>query len=173
MRQQEDTYKNLFDTKAIEKIKELVDISSSCFFCTSIVTGKPFKTRPMVVQKLDDNGTFWFLSNIDSFKTLEISEDFNVQLLFKGSDYSDFLNIYGTASISNDKSKIHELWNPMLKTWFNEGVDDPKISVIKVIPTEGYYWDTKHNMAVGLIKRLAGAVLGKTIDDSVEGKLKI
>ena len=96
-----------------------------------------------------------------------------VQLLFQGSDYSDFLNIYGVATISQDKQKIKELWKPMLKTWFTEGENDPRISVIKVVPKEGYYWDTKHNMAVGLLKRVTGAIVGKTMDDSVEGNIKV
>jgi hypothetical protein len=43
--------------------------------------------------------------------------------------------------------------------------------VIKFTPYEGYYWDTKHNMAVGFIKRLVGAALGKTLDDSIEGSI--
>jgi len=65
------------------------------------------------------------------------------------------------------------LWQPILKTWFTEGKDDPRISVIKVEPIEGYYWDTRHNKAIGLIKRVAGAVAGKTMDDSIEGKLNV
>lgn len=96
-----------------------------------------------------------------------------VQLLFQGSDYSDFFYIYGIATTSQDKQKIKELWNPMLKTWFTGGVDDPRISVIKVDPVEGYYWDTKHNQAVAFLKRAAGAMMGKTLDDSIEGRLEV
>jgi general stress protein 26 len=171
--QPEDNYKNLIGTEAVEKIKELTDKSPICFFCTDIITGKPFSTRPMAVQKVDDDGTLWFLSADDSYKNDEIESDSAVQLLFKGSDYSDFLNLYGYSSISKDKGKIKELWKPTLKTWFTEGIDDPRISIIKVEPLEGYYWDTKHNMAVGLIKRMAGAIVGKTLDDSVEGSLEV
>jgi hypothetical protein len=43
----------------------------------------------------------------------------------------------------------------------------------KVAPTDGYYWDTKHGTAVAGIKMLIGAALGKTLDDSIEGTLKI
>ena len=99
--------------------------------------------------------------------------DSSLQLLFQGSDYSDFLSIYGSAEISRDKEKIKELWNPMIKTWFTEGVDDPRISVIKVTPSKGYYWDTKHSMPVGFVKRLIGAAIGKTMDDSIEGEITI
>ncbi len=171
--QPEDNFKSLHGTEALEKIKELTDKASTCFFCTNISTGKPFATRPMSVQKLDDEGYFWFLSSNDSHRNNEIMADSYMQLLFQGSDYSDFLNIYGTATITEDKEKIKELWEPILKTWFTEGLDDPRVSVIKVKPVEGYYWDTKHNMAVGLIKRAAGAVMGKTLDDSIEGDLKM
>lgn len=45
-------------------------------------------------------------------------------------------------------AKIKELWEPIVKTWFTEGADDPRITAIKVAPAEGYYWDTKHGMAV-------------------------
>jgi hypothetical protein len=45
--------------------------------------------------------------------------------------------------------------------------------VIKVTPTEGYYWDTKHGTAVAGVKVLIGAVLRKTLDDSIQGKLDI
>lgn len=171
--QEEDNYKNLRGEEAIKKIKELTGKAPSCFFCTEIETGKPFMTRPMSVQQVDDEGNLWFLSSNDSDKNYEVQSDSKVQLLFQGSSYSDFLNLYGKATITEDKEKIKELWQPILKTWFTGGVEDSRISVIKVTPEEGYYWDTKHNMAIGLIKRMAGAIVGKTMDDSIEGKLTV
>ena len=171
--QQEDNFESLHGSEAVKKIKELVDKSSTCFFCTDIESGKPFITRPMAVQEVDHNGNLWFLSANDSHKNFEIKNDSSVQLLFQGSSYSDFLNLYGKATITEDKQKIKELWKPVLKTWFTEGENDPRISVIKVQPMEGYYWDTKHNMAVGLIKRLTGALIGQTMDDSIEGDLSV
>lgn len=169
--QPEDNYEDLQGAAAQKKIKELTDKASTCFFCTTVQSGKPFVTRPMSVQKVDDEGNLWFLSANDSHKNRQIAADPVVQLLFQGSNYSDFLQLCGMATISDDKEKIKELWQPILKTWFTEGVDDPRISVIKVEPVEGYYWDTKHNMMVGMIKRIAGAVVGKTLDDSIEGEL--
>ncbi len=171
--QEEDNYENLKGAEGIKKIKELTDKAPSCFFCTHITSGEPFITRPMSVQEVDDEGNLWFLSANDSHKNYEIKNDSSVQLLFQGSSYSDFLNLYGRATVNQDKEKIKELWKPILKTWFTEGIDDPRISVIKVVPEEGYYWDTKHNMAVGLIKRLTGAILGKTMDDSIEGNIAV
>lgn len=171
--QPEENHKDLQGDEAIEKIKELIEKADNCFFCTNVKAGEAFSTRPMSVQKVDDDGTCWFLSAIDSHKNEHIAIDSSVQLLFKGSNYSDFLSLEGHASISQDKEIIRELWEPILKTWFTEGIDDPRITVIEVAPTEGYYWDTKHGQLVAFAKQLVGAVIGKTLDDSIEGKLVV
>lgn len=171
--QPETNYKALQGTEAGKKIKELTEKNNSCFFCTAITTGQAVKTRPMSVQKVDDAGNFYFLSASDSHKNAEIQNDNRVQLLFQGNAHSDFLNVYGTATISNDKALIKELWEPLLKTWFTEGVDDPRITVIHVDTMEGYYWDNKHGNAVAFVKMVTGALLGKTLDDSIEGELKV
>ena len=122
---------------------------------------------------MDDAGNLWFLSADDSHKNAEIALDSSVKLYFHGSPHSDFLQLNGHATILRDKAKIKELWEPIIKTWFTEGIDDPRITVIKVAPSEGYYWDTKHGNAVAGIKMLIGATIGKTMDDSIEGKLQV
>lgn len=171
--QPEDNREDLVGGEGIKKMKELVEKANTCFFCTGIISNESFSTRPMSVQKIDNEGNLWFLSATDSKKNEEISQNPRVQLLFQGSQYSDYITIYGSATTSQDKAKIKELWQPILKTWFTEGIDDPRITVIKVVPAESYYWDTKHNAAVVLIKRLIGAAMGKTLDDSIEGKIKV
>jgi len=169
--QPENNFKDLSGPEAIKKITALVKKANSCFFCTRIVSGQSFSTRPMSVQKIDEEGNLWFLSAKDSHKNQELLTDPYVQLLFQGSHYSDFLTLYGDASITYDREKIKELWEPILKTWFTEGIDDPRITVIKVEPWEGYYWDTKHGMVVAGLKKVAGAIVGKTLDDSIEGSV--
>ena len=170
--QPEKNTENLSSKEAIEKIKALAKKAGSCFFCTKIKDGS-FYTRPMGPEKIDDEGNLWFLSAVDSHKNKHIEEDPSVQLLFQGSAHSDFLSINGKAEISKDKNIIDELWDGIMKTWFTEGKDDPRITVIKVIPESGYYWDTKHSEPVALVKMLVGAATGKTLDDSIEGKIKV
>jgi general stress protein 26 len=171
--QPEENKKDLNGNEAVKKIQELVDKAKSCFFCTNVRSGKSFNTRPMAVQKVDDDGNFWFLSADDSHKNDELEDNPFVRLLFQGSSHSDFLSIRGKATLSRDKDKIKELWEPAIKTWFTEGQDDPRITVIKVEPEDGYYWDTKHGGLVAFAKIMIGAATGQTLDDSIEGKLTI
>jgi general stress protein 26 len=171
--QPEENREDLSGQEAIKKIKEVVEKAPSCFFCTAIATGSSSAARPMSVQQVDDEGNLWFLSANDSHKNEELAIDPSVKLYFQGSAHSDFLQLNGKATISTDKAKIKELWSFVIKTWFTEGVDDTRITAIKVTPSEGYYWDTKHGNAVAGIKMLIGAVIGKTLDDSIEGKLDV
>ena len=171
--QPEDNYADLQGKDAVEQIREVVKKAETCFFCTATGTGGSNGTRPMNVRQVDSEGNLWFLSADDSHKNQELAQDPSVKLYFQGSPHSDFLQLDGTATVSKDKAKIKELWEFVIKTWFTQGVDDPRITAIKFVPSEGYYWDTKHGNAVAGIKMLLGAAIGKTLDDSIEGKLKV
>ncbi len=159
--------------EAIEKITELVEDAQTCFFCTAAATDGSRASRPMSVQRVDEDGNLWFLSANDSHKNLDLALDPSVDLYFQGSAHSDFLHLKGTATISTDQEKIAELWEPVIQTWFSEGVGDSRVTVIKVEPSEGYYWDNKHEDAIGRVRMVLGAMIGKTHDESIEGKLSL
>ena len=169
--QPDDNHEDLRGSRAVEQIREVVNKSASCFFCTAVSHGSTGATRPMSVQEVDDDGTLWFLSASDSHKNRELEKDPAVRLFFQGSEHAGFLTLTGTATVSRDRKRIEDLWKPVLKVWFTEGEDDPRITVIGVRPTGGYYWDNKHGSAVAGIKMLVGAAIGKTLDDSIEGEL--
>ena len=169
--QPEENHKDLAGKEAVDKLKKLVKDADTCFFCTVDVGSPTGGSRPMSAREVDDNGDLWFLSASDSHKNLAIGRDAAVQLYFRGSAHSEFLSVKGSAIITRDKERIKKLWNFVLKTWFTEGEDDPRITAIKVTPTDAYYWDNKHGNAVAGVKILLGAVIGKTLDDSIEGRL--
>ena len=167
----EDNIKHLSNEEAVEKMQELAT-GQTCMFTT--FTGEyDITVRPMATQSIDDDGSFWFFSGKNSHKNKEIQQNNKVQLLYSHPGKYNFLSVEGEAEISTDKEKIKELWTPLVKTWFQEGVDDPNLTLIKVTPHNSYYWDTKHGKMVAFAKYLASIVAGKTMDDSIEGKLKV
>lgn len=170
--QKEANQTNLMGDEAISKMRSLIDKSGSCFFCTSTLMNK-INSSPMSVQKSDANGHLWFLSPKDSIKNMEIMQDSEVTLYFQGSPHSDFLELKGKATISDDKDLIKELWDPMAKSWFKEGKDDPMISVIQFKTESGHYWDNEHGNTIAGLKLLIGVVTGTSTDDIEEGTLKL
>lgn len=168
--QPEDNLQNLSGAPAVERLTDLVKEAETCFFCTE---GGSAGVRPMSVQQVDEQGNLWFLSASDSHKNQEIAANPSVKLYFQGAKHAEFLSLEGRASISRDQAKIKELWNFVMKTWFTEGEADPRITVIKVAPSQGYYWDNKHGSAIAGAKMLIGASIGMTLDDSIEGQLRV
>lgn len=167
----EENYKDLVAAEGNRKIKEIAEQAKTCFMCTNATTGKSVGVRPMGVARADDDGTLWFISANDSNKNKEIASDPHIKLYIHGDVDADFLYLTGTASITEDKSMIKSLWQPPMKVWFTEGEDDPRLSAIRFTPETGYYWDTKHGKLAFMIKSLIGVATGKTLDDSIQGKI--
>jgi len=164
--------KDLSNTEAIEKIQDIARDADICLFATNL-TSLPISARPMSTQKVDDDGAIWFLSSKSSTQNADIQADSRVQLFYSHTGGSEYLSVYGEANIIVDREIAQELWSPIAKTWFTQGVDDPDLTILKVVPSDAYYWDTKNNKTVSLLKIIAGAVTGKTMDDGVKGKISI
>src|SRR5690606_12855650 len=114
---EEENRRDLIGIEGVKKIKELAE-NKTCFFATGITTGKSLNVRPMSAQTIDESGSLYFLSQKDSLKNQDLAQDPKVQLLFQGSSHSDFLSLYGFATISTDRTLIKELWEPVYKVWF-------------------------------------------------------
>lgn len=166
------TIEHLKAPEAIVKMRELVEHNNICLFTTQL-SETPFQTRPMSIQEVDDDGCLWCFSADDSDKNQQLMEDDRVQLFFANPGDSEFMSIFGTGTVVRDRKRVDELWTPLVRAWFKEGKDDPRLTLLKVQPQEAYYWDTKNNKMISLVKILASTVSGKQMDDGVEGKLQV
>lgn len=164
--------KNLERMEAIAKVKTLAKDINICMFCTDLHQ-QPFSTRPMAVREVDDEGNLWFISSASSHKNAEIKEDESVQLIFSKPSSTEYMSVYGKASIFKDQERIKDLWTPIANAWFDEGKNDPDVTVLKVTPSEAYYWDTPNGKVVTLLKIAAAAVTGKSMDTGEQGKLEV
>lgn len=165
-RQAPDARRDLAGAGASQKIKDIVDKAETCFLVTR------GGVRPMGVRACDDDGTLWFLSDRHSHKNAQIEADPEVELYFQASEHSGFMHLRGQATVLHDRTLIDRLWTPLARVWFEGGQDDPCISIIRVQPRTGQYWDNKHGDAVAGVKMLIGAALGKPIDDGELGELR-
>ena len=164
--------KNLVADEAIKKLSDLVESADICLFTTNL-TQTPLAAIPMSTQQVDEEGNIWFLSGRTTNHNRNIEKDSKVQLFYSNKKSYEFVSIFGEATILTDKEKAKEIWTPIAKTWFHDGVDDPELTLIKVKPLDSYYWDTKSNKVVSLLKIAAGAIMGKTLDNSLEGTLRV
>lgn len=166
-------YKDLYSQEAVEKLKEVCERIRVCMFGTDLHK-IPMNTRPMAVQEVDEEGNLWFISSKTSNKNIEIGEFNRVHLIFSDAGDSKFISLYGEATVYTDRATIEDKWTPMAKAWFEDGKDDPSVTIIRVTPVNAYYWDTQDGKMVSLIKVAAAAITGKAhMDGSVEGNINV
>ncbi|MEO8068309.1 MAG: pyridoxamine 5'-phosphate oxidase family protein [Flavobacteriales bacterium] len=161
------------DREATEKLKEIVKHQGICMMITN-VDEHPTNSRPMGVGEVDDEGNFLFLTLRTSRKYADVTKDPRVYLYFANPGDQEFLSVLGTAEVLNDMAKKKDLWNPLAKAWVPDGVENPDLRVMKVVPQDGYYWDTRDGKVVAAVKIAFALITGKTSDDGgVEGRVKV
>ncbi len=162
---------NLYNDKARTKIKEMVEDIDFTMMATNLKE-TPLHMVPMSTKKVDSQGAIWFLSNKNSTHNHNIMKSANLHLIYVDKGDMQFLNVYGVATITNDKEIIDELYGKADDTWF-QGKDDPNITAISVKPLEAYYWDPKNGKLVTLVKMGVGAVTGDEPDIMDQGAIKL
>ena len=155
-----------------KKIGELIKDIRICMMTTANADGS-FDSRPMATQETEFDGTIWFLTHGESGKVHELADDSHVSLLYSDTSDSKYVVAKGTASVSKDKAKIKDLWNPMFKAWFPGGEDDPSISVMKVDIHEAQFWTASSSKIIIGVKYLAAAVTGDHTKIGEHGTVKL
>ncbi len=148
----------------IEKLNDLIKDINTAMFVTAQPDGT-LRSRPMATQGVDADGHLWFFTSTASGKVHEIQDDQHVNMAYANPDDNRYVSVSGTARIVRDRTKIEELWNPLLKAWFPRGKDDPSIALIKVTITSAEYWDAPNGTMVQLYGYLKSAITGRPPTD--------
>ena len=164
--------KNLNNKEAVEKLKDLAESIKVCMFITDNDEQKD-PTRPMTTIEVEDDGTLWFFTGRQSQKVDEVENESLVHLVYADPGKENYMDLWGNATTVTDKSIIKDKWNPIVKAWFPEGVDDPNIALLKVTPRSAYYWDTKAGKMIAFLKMAVSAITGKKSDEGVAGNLNV
>jgi len=166
-------YERLNGSDAIEQVKEIVDHQRVCMMVTDPAS-YPASSRPMAVAEVDEHGAFWFLTLRTTDKFDDVEKDPRITLHFSNPSDHEFMTIHGECEVLNDMARKKELWSVFAKAWVPDGVDNPDLRLLKVTPTDGYYWDTTQGRVVAAVKIAFALVTGNTgKDGGVEGPLKV
>lgn len=163
---------NLSGAEAREKIGGLVKGIHICMMNTVAADGT-IDSRPMGVQDTPFDGTLWFLTHGSSGKVDEVQQDRHVTLTFAEPSDQKYVTLKGTATVSNDRGKIKELWNDMYKAWFPKGQDDPDIAVMRVAVTDGDYWSASSSKLVFFAKYAMAAATGGQVPVGQSGHVTV
>lgn len=159
--------------EAIAKVRTILKHFRNAMMVTSANGGA--HSRPMGLQgDLDKfGGTLWFFTDRTSHKAVEIVKDPQVSLLFQNDSDHAYLHLFGRAALVDDKAKMRELYTPILKTWFPEGLDDPRLTLIRFEADRGDFWDSPGGMLQVLAAFTKSIVTGRPGQGGEMGEVKL
>lgn len=150
---------DLSPEEAVKKVGELIKDIKFAMLVTTDSHGH-LHSRPMTTQDLEFDGTLWFFINKDSEIEKDIEHSSEVNLSYSNPSSNSYVSICGTANLVDDDIKKKELWKPIYKTWFPEGLDDPKLTLLRVDGHHAQYWDTPSSIAYA-VNLMKSVITGK------------
>ena len=101
----------------------------------------------------------------------EIARNPNINLSFADASAQKYVSVSGTAVVSNDRTKIKELFSTPAKAWWDQA-EDPNIRVLKISPEDAEFWDSPGTV-ISYVKMAAAAVTGTRPDIGENRKVAI
>lgn len=153
-------------TEARQRVADLVRAAKVAMLTTTTADGKQV-SRPMGLQEAAFDGDLWFFANEDSAKVAQIRATPGVNVSFSDTKGHSWASVVGRARVVHDRAKAEELYTPVLKAWFPEGVDTPGLILIEVEADTAEYWDAPTSTAAFVTGILRAAVTGDPQKDPI------
>ncbi|KAI8591590.1 putative bli-3 protein [Geranomyces variabilis] len=164
--------RNLDETSSneqqIAELYKLIDGIETAMLTTRNSNGQ-LVSRAMQTRQRVAGADIWFVTNIKSHKLDDLHFDPNVNVAYYKPSTSDWVSVSGTATISQDKAKIAELYQPDLKAWFgdlgdgihNGEVNDPRIALVFVKAESVHYQMQNKSTPRVLFEIVRGSLTGE------------
>ena len=119
---------------------------------TTVAGDGALRSRPLLLERLEPDGTLIFLTHLSSQKVTELSHDARVNVAFVSEKGDRYVSVSGTGTTTHDAGRMHSMWNPTYRAWFPDGPDDPDSAILTITVNRVEY--------LGRAFEQAGAVVG-------------
>jgi len=124
--------------------------------------GDKLRARPMSAYLARDENMIYFLTDARRHKDEDIASNPGINLSFADAGSQTYVSLTGTATVSNDRGKIRDLFSTTAKAWW-DSAEDPNIRVLKVTPEDAEFWDSPGTV-ISYVKMAAAAISGSRPD---------
>lgn len=147
--------------EAVYRLLEIIaDIKTAML--TTIDEDMTLRSRPMLTQDYQQDGTLWFFSSDHHGKAEELAADPRVNVTYAMPEKQRFISISGLAEIVHDEVKKKDLWKPSFREWFPEGSNDSHLALLKVYIQKAEYWDVPSNRLIEILSFTKAVLTGGT-----------
>lgn len=156
----------------VEKLRDLIKDVKVAMLTTEEQDGT-LRSRPMATQQTEFDGDLWFFTSAGSPKVDEVRRNRRVNVSYADPNDQHYVSVSGTAELVTDRRKMKELWSPLYKAWFPDGLDQPDLALLKVHVEQAEYWDLPSGKAVALAGFVKSLVTGKRFEGGEDRKVEL
>ncbi len=150
------------DDQGVETLLKIINRVHVAMMTTTD-PGDSLRSRPLATLRTTEfDGFLWFYTAADSPKIAEIGSHQQVNLSYADPAHQLYASVSGQGMVVRDAEKMAERWNPIVKAWFPDGLDDPNLVLLKVSVDRAEYWDASGTP----VKRLAAFKKALTTGDT-------
>lgn len=156
--------------KKLDELYELIDEMEVAMLTTRRPDGM-LVTRPMATQDRGPAADLWFVTSIETHKIDEIEADPHVSVGYYNPKSHEWVSVSGTASVSQDRERLKELYEPDWKIWFTDeggdrdgGPDDPRFALLLIDAHTVSYLKSDQSTPAVLFEMAKGFFTGKAAD---------
>ncbi len=99
--------------------------------------------RIMEIQKVEDDLKILFVAHKSSPKVAQISKDSNACIVSLNDETVRDIRLFGRVEVLIDMEAKKYVWKEELEPYFQGGINDPELTVLKFIPERLEYRDMK------------------------------
>ncbi len=155
------------------ELAALIDTFHSAMLVTRAADGR-FAARPMGILRRDPDDSLWFATLLDSTKTNDLAADpQSAVILHDGQDAPSWVSMSGSAAVSQDRSKIRELWRASLKLWFPEGPEQADLALIHFHPRHVEYMKMETGKVGAYLMALKHLVFKAPLPDTPKKQIEL
>lgn len=153
-------------TTELEKFYSAIESIDTAMMVTRRPDGH-MRARPMANQKRAGGADLWFVTMEGSAKLADLERDPHINLSYYRDSNREWVSVSGIATISRDRDKIRELYQPDWKLWFAQEGDslhgtanDPRMVLVGVTVHAAEFLEVNKPRPVLLYEMVKGWATG-------------
>lgn len=161
------------DGDAVAKLRGMID-QARVAMLTTLADDQQLRARPLHTERVDDDGTLWFIVGAASPKLRELyAHGGKACVSYCDPQRQNYISLSGTARLIDSPGCKAGLWSATAEIWFPGGKDDPAVGALQFVPERGEYWDGPSSAAAQLLAFARAALTGDVGGFGTERKFEL
>jgi general stress protein 26 len=161
------------DGRSVVRLRQMIG-KVKVAMLTTLTGERQMRSRPLHTERVDEDGTLWFIVKRSAPKVEEIlTHGGEVCVSYTDLDNQNFVSLSGTAQVVDNPQMKASLWSVTAEIWFPNGKEDASICVLKIVPERGEYWDGPATAAGRLFAFAQARLTGDTSGYGTQRKFTI